>query len=145
MGVSGCGKTTVGQTISSQLEVQFYDGDDYHPTTSKDKMASNVPLTDNDRQPWLETLAQLLSEKECVLACSSLKRVYREMLIKKMANIEEVLFIYLKGSQDVIQNRLTKRQQHYFKAELLQSQFDTLEEPSDQENVITVDCNDNVE
>eukprot|EP00092_Neocalanus_flemingeri_P031698 GFUD01034431.1.p1 GENE.GFUD01034431.1~~GFUD01034431.1.p1 ORF type:complete len:181 (+),score=77.86 GFUD01034431.1:40-543(+) len=145
MGVSGCGKTTVGQAVSGHLQLQFLDGDDFHPPASRDKMARSVPLTDRDREPWLERLAEVLAEKDCVLACSALKRKYRETMIKYMPEGERVLFIYLMGSKEVIEKRLTKRQGHYFKAELLQSQFDALEEPDDDENVFAIDCEETLD
>ena len=144
MGVSGSGKTTVGQALAEHLQLQFYDGDDFHSPGNKDKMAHGQPLTDLDRKPWLEMLAELVGGTDCVLACSCLKRKYRMTMIKDMPDKKDLLFVYLKGSKDVIEKRLTKRQGHYFKADLLQSQFDALEEPEEDENVLTVQCDASV-
>ena len=145
MGVSGSGKTTVGQALASHLQLQFFDGDDFHSPANKAKMASGLPLTDRDREPWLETLAELMAEKDCILACSSLKKNYRKTMAKDMKDEDKLVFIYLKGSQEVIERRLTNRQGHYFKAELLQSQFDALEAPTEDENAVTVNCDENID
>ena len=144
MGVSGCGKTTVGQSLAYHLHQHFYDADDFHTPESREKMSKSVPLNDKDREPWLEKLAELLAGSDCVLACSALKRKYMETMIKYMSDVDKVLFVYLMGSKEVIGSRLTNRQGHYFKAELLQSQFDTLEKPSDDENVVIVDCEESI-
>lgn len=128
MGVSGCGKTTIGKELSKALEIPFYDGDDFHSEANKEKMSRGHPLTDADRKPWLESLAVLLQEKTSViLACSALKESYREVL--RVA--PDVRFIYLKGPCNLIQERLEERQYHYFNPCLLESQFANLEEPQD--------------
>jgi gluconokinase len=128
MGVSGCGKTTIGKELSIALEIPFYDGDDFHSEANKEKMSRGHPLTDADRKPWLESLAVLLQEKtSIILACSALKESYREVL--RMA--PDVRFVYLKGSCDLIQERLEERQGHFFNPRLLESQFANLEEPQD--------------
>ena len=145
MGVSGCGKSTVGQALADHFQLQFYDGDDFHPEANKDKMTAGLPLTDMDREPWLESLAELLAEKDCVLACSSLKKKYRDTMVKLMASGESLVFIYLKGTKELIESRLANRKGHYFKAGLLQSQFDALEEPSDGENVVIIDCDEDLD
>jgi len=128
MGVSGCGKTTVGKELSKALEIPFYDGDDFHSEANKEKMSRGQPLTDEDRKPWLESLANLLQgNTSIILACSALKGSYREML--KIA--PDVRFIYLKGSCNLIKKRLEERKGHFFNPHLLESQLANLEEPQD--------------
>lgn len=131
MGVSGCGKTTVGSLIAEQLDIPFYDADDFHPPENVAKMKSGQPLDDADRRPWLETLAELLRKetqnKGCVLACSALKARYRN-IIRTDTNVR---FAYLKGSKADILKRMRARSGHYMPPELLDSQFEALEEPKD--------------
>jgi gluconokinase len=138
MGVSGCGKTTVGRALAHKLQLPFYDGDDFHPAENVDKMANGIPLTDADRLPWLARLHDLLAAhlkrgEGVVVACSALKRSYREQL---RAGLEEVQFVYLRGSFALIWERLTGRAGHYMKANMLQSQFDALEPPAADEALI---------
>jgi len=132
MGVSGCGKSSIGQSLSNELSIPFFDGDDYHSEQSVQKMQSGVPLTDEDRASWLMRLNQLLKENDdLVVACSALKPEYRDIL---RDGCEELRFLYLKGDFDTIWSRHKERQGHYFTgAEMLESQFDTLIEPSEQE------------
>lgn len=137
MGVSGCGKTTVGMALAKRLGCPFYDGDDFHPPENVAKMASGVPLNDDDRYPWLVRLHDLLAEhvergETAVLACSALKKKYRDQL--QVNN--ETRFIFLHGSFDLIWQRMQARKNHYMKAEMLQSQFDTLESPTNDEAFI---------
>lgn len=132
MGVSGCGKTTIGGQLAERLGWNFYDADNFHPVANVEKMASGVPLNDDDRRPWLLALHDLITNslaenKPGVLACSALKESYREILL---ANNEHVQIVYLKGSFDLILSRMQARSEHYMKPEMLQSQFDTLEEPA---------------
>ncbi len=132
MGVSGCGKTTIGRRLAERLGWPFYDGDDFHPPENKAKMGRGVPLTDEDRAGWLSTLADLLRResaagRSAVLACSALKHQYRERLRVS----SEVNFVHLRGSYDLILGRLQSRQGHYMKPEMLTSQFATLEAPAD--------------
>lgn len=132
MGVSGCGKSTVAQQLSDELKIPFIEADDYHPQANVDKMKNGHPLNDDDRQPWLENLAQVLLDNEktgAVLACSALKKKYRTTLNSLISKPLQI--IYLKGSFDLIQNRMNARTGHFMPAQLLQSQFDTLEEPKD--------------
>ncbi|MBW4695044.1 MAG: gluconokinase [Lyngbya sp. HA4199-MV5] len=132
MGVSGSGKTTIGSRLAERLHWSFYDADTFHPAANIDKMRQGIPLSDVDRLPWLMALQQaitgwLRTHTNAVLACSALKSEYRQMLCLS----PQVKPVYLKGSFEFIQQRLQQRQGHYMKADLLQSQFDTLEEPED--------------
>jgi len=131
MGVAGSGKTTLARALAERLGLPCADADDYHPATNIAKMARGEPLDDRDRAPWLEALADLLKEHAgltgLVLACSALKRDYRQRL--RAANAD-VTFVYLKGSFQVIQQRLERRSGHFMAAKMLRSQFDTLEEPA---------------
>lgn len=141
MGVSGCGKSTIGRKLAQRLDGVFLDGDDFHPQANIDKMAAGVPLNDQDRQPWLERLQGELKAydktgKTCVLACSALKQSYREILSE---GGNRVSFLYLKGTFDQIFTRVNSRKGHFMPPELLQSQFDALEEP---EKAITVSIMD---
>ena len=138
MGVSGCGKTTVGKHLSKALQMPFYDADDFHPPENVEKMSKGTPLDDEDRQPWLEQLHQMIikwNRKDgAILACSALKKPYRQTLRGDLDK-NELQFIYLKGSAELIRERLKNREGHYMPAGLLNSQFRDLEEPSD---VLTV-------
>ncbi|TVR28953.1 MAG: gluconokinase, partial [Balneolaceae bacterium] len=133
MGVSGCGKTTVGKRLADKLDLPFYDADDFHPIKNVEKMKSGEPLTDADRHPWLATLAWEIEKWNqgdgAVLACSALKKSYRDIL--NPGTSDQVQFVYLKGSEEVILNRMQQREGHYMPAELLRSQFEALEEPED--------------
>lgn len=142
MGVSGCGKSSVGAAIANALGAKFIDGDDLHPRANIQKMASGQPLDDNDRAPWLERLndaAYSLRHKNEVglIVCSSLKRRYRDRLRQ---DNPEMLFLYMKGSFDVILERLKARAGHFMPTDLLKSQFDALEEPDANEtDVVSID------
>lgn len=133
MGVSGVGKTTVGQALAATLEIPFYDGDDFHSATNKAKMSQGQPLTDLDRAEWLATLRSLIQDqiamgRGAVVACSALKDAYRQQLRQPG---EPVSFVYLKGTADLLQQRLRQRQGHFMNPALLDSQLATLEEPQD--------------
>ncbi len=133
MGVSGAGKTTVGKLLSERLGWPLLDADDYHPPANIEKMRSGMPLTDDDRRPWLDRLNGLLKGKEArgesaLLACSALKSKYRDRLA---GGCRDVRWVYLKGSFELIESRLKARKGHYMKAGLLESQFAALEEPVD--------------
>lgn len=130
MGVSGSGKTTVGRALAAARGCAFFEGDNYMPPANVEKMAASLPLTDVDRAPWLATLHDLLAEQagaQVVLACSALKQSYRRQLSAGL----QVRYVMLKGDFDLIAGRLQKRLGHYMPESLLQSQFDTLEEPED--------------
>jgi len=144
MGVSGCGKSSVGEALAKELGWDFYDADDFHPPENVAKMASGTPLNDSDRAPWLATLHDLISssleaDRPGVLACSALKERYRQQLL---AGNQDAQIVYLKGSYDLIWSRMEKRKDHYMKPHMLQSQFDALEEPTD---AITVDISTSVD
>jgi gluconokinase len=130
MGVSGSGKTTLGRALAERLGLPFADADDHHPATNIAKMARGEALDDDDRTPWLAKLADLLREHAdgtgIVLACSALKRVYREQLRRSAA---AVVFVYLRGSYEVVERRMRQRSGHFMKPLLLRSQFAALEEP----------------
>ena len=130
MGVSGCGKSTVGRLLANALEIPFFDGDDYHPETNVKKMALGNPLNDNDREGWLKRLNSLAIEHKsagAVIACSALKASYRVTLKQNLDN--QVEFVYLTGTFEEISDRLKQRKNHFMPKGLLKSQFDTLEVP----------------
>jgi gluconokinase len=133
MGVAGCGKTTVGQRLAAALGWPFFDADDLHEPASLAKMASGQPLDDADRAPWLARLRRLIDEltaagTPAVLACSALKQSYRECLLGGCADAR---LVYLRASRALLARRLRERAGHFFPAELLDSQLEALEEPSD--------------
>ena len=127
MGVSGCGKSTVGALLAQKLGVEFLDGDEFHPPENVARMAAGVPLTDADRQPWLERLnAELRRRDNVVLACSALKESYRQTLSRGI----DCRFVHLRGSIELIRSRLAARRHRYMPATLLESQFAALEPPA---------------
>jgi gluconokinase len=133
MGVSGSGKTTLGKALAQRLGWDFFDADDFHPPGNIAKMTAGIPLSDSDRAPWLASVhdqlySTLSADRHPVLACSALKETYRTQLL---AGMEGIVVIYLKGSYDLIWSRMSTREGHYMKPEMLQSQFDALEEPKD--------------
>ena len=139
MGVSGCGKSTVGEKLASRLNGQFADGDDFHPSANVERMSNGIALTDEDRLPWLAAINRYLRQTESnrevnVVACSALKRSYRDVL----SDSTEVLFVHLVGDFELVLARSKARANHFMNVGLLQSQFDTLETPSQDESVITV-------
>lgn len=130
MGVSGSGKSTVGKLLAAELNVPFFDGDDYHPDENVAKMAAGNPLTDTDRKEWLSRLNALVYENldpGAVIACSALKESYRSQLSDGV--LEKIRFVHLEGSFKEIRDRMQKRKGHFMPAALLRSQFDTLEPP----------------
>lgn len=144
MGVSGSGKTTVGRTLANSLGWTFADADDWHPASNRSKMRQGIPLTDGDRHPWLAALRRSIDQwlstgESVILACSALKQSYRDML---RSDDPRVRVVYLKGSFDVIQHRLTHRPGHFMSVDLLQTQFEALEEP---QNAIVVNSDQPIE
>ncbi len=141
MGVSGCGKTTLGEMLAGALGWPFDEGDRYHPPANVAKMAAHIPLEDADRWPWLEALARLIAGHEragesSVLACSSLKRAYRDVL---RSGGSRVRFVHLHGPREVLAARLAARKGHFFPPDLLASQFATLETLAPDEDGFVVD------
>ncbi|WP_312240498.1 gluconokinase [Pantoea sp.] len=142
MGVSGSGKSAVASQVSYQLQTAFLDGDFLHPRANILKMAEGHPLDDNDRQPWLQALndaafAMQRTQAVSIIVCSALKKRYRDILRKGNQNLK---FIYLKGDFDTIEARLRARKGHFFKPQMLVTQFAALEEPgSDEYDVLVVD------
>ena len=137
MGVSGAGKTRIGEMLAERLHCAFTDGDAFHSAANKEKMHHGIPLTDEDRWPWLKTIRAAIEEKQkagetAVFTCSSLKRSYRDIL---RAGDKDVCFVYLKGSREVLAERLGHRTGHFFDPSLLESQLETLEEPGDDEAI----------
>ncbi len=131
MGVSGSGKSTLGAELARRLQCQFLDADDYHSAANKQKMSAGIPLTDADREPWLETLHRVLVEfderkENVVLACSALKQAYRDTLSGGL----KIYWLYLKSTKEKIRERLHQRHGHFAGEALLDSQFATLEEPT---------------
>lgn len=133
MGPMGCGKTRIGKCLAGRTGWSFYDGDDFHPPANVSKMRAKIPLTDEDRHPWLCCLAahinsQLLKEENSILACSALKQIYRDQL---GVDQKRIVSVYLKGSYHLLKSRIADRQHAYMPDELLKSQMETLEEPED--------------
>jgi carbohydrate kinase (thermoresistant glucokinase family) len=134
MGVSGAGKTTVGQALAKELGRTFYEGDDFHPPRNIEKMAAGQPLTDKDRAPWLATLRQLIDDcltrgERAVIACSALRHQYRKLLTPEGPRGESVTFVFLDVPVDVLRARLRERKGHFMTDALLDSQLATLEPP----------------
>ena len=139
-GVSGAGKTTIGKLLAEELGWKFYEADDFHPRANIEKMHSGRPLTDEDRWPWLERLREqvtrsLAAKEDAVLACSALKRAYRE----RLRVTDDVKCVFLRGDYRLIEKQLRRRRGHFMNPELLKSQFADLEEPGADEDVLTVD------
>jgi carbohydrate kinase (thermoresistant glucokinase family) len=140
VGVSGSGKTTVAEALAKQLSWSFVDGDAFHPAANVEKMRGGTPLTDEDRWPWLKAIAAEIARRRAakdriVIACSALKRAYRDVLVD---GCSDVLLVHMKGSRELIMSRLAPRQDHYFPASLLDSQFAALEEPDASENALNI-------
>lgn len=141
MGVTGVGKTTVGKFLAEKTGWPLYDADDYHSAANVEKMRAGIPLTDEDRWPWLDRLNALLrtadaKNESAILACSALKQRYRDRL---QQGLRDVRWVHLKGDMALIRSRLEQRKGHYMNPALLQSQFDALEPPVD---ALIIDVND---
>jgi carbohydrate kinase (thermoresistant glucokinase family) len=139
MGVAGSGKTTVGRSLADALGWTFRDADSFHPPANIAKMSSGVPLNDTDRRPWLQAIRAFISaaleqDESAVVTCSALKQSYREIFVAPPPGLIE--WVYLKGSRELLARRLAKRNGHFMKAEMLDSQLATLEEPKE---ALTVD------
>lgn len=140
MGVSGTGKSSVGQELARRFGMNFIEGDDHHPQANIDKMAAGIPLNDEDRWPWLAELGEQIAAapEPVVLTCSSLKRSYRDLL-RQSSKERAVLFVYLEGSRDLLMERMNARQRHFMPSSLLDSQLDTLEPLQFDEWAVVVD------
>ena len=139
IGVSGSGKTTIGQKLAGELQVEYVDADDHHPEKNIEKMKSGSPLTDEDRLPWLDRLREIAKThliKGCVISCSALKQSYRDRLSRSIK--DNIQWIYLDGNYELIHSRMKKRENHFMDANMLKSQFETLEKPT---NALKVDIN----
>jgi gluconokinase len=142
MGVSGSGKSTVGKRLAKRLGWTMAEGDSLHPPGNVEKMRQGVPLTDADRGPWLDRIGELLKSwaaegRSGLVTCSALKRAYRKRLLAARPDLR---FVYLKGSEALIAERVKARHHEYMPASLLKSQFETLEEPLPGEPVVTIDA-----
>ena len=139
-GVTGVGKTTIGQLLVQELAWEFYDADDFHSVANIAKMKNGVPLTDEDRQPWLDRLRELIEQclvagENAVLACSALKKAYRDFLRVS----DDVKFVFLRGDRHEITEHLQHRREHFMNPALLDSQFEDLEEPQASEQALSLD------
>lgn len=148
MGVSGAGKSSIAELLASRLDCAFVEGDQLHPASNVRKMADGIPLTDEDRWPWLALIGERLQAArsrgdDIVLTCSSLKKTYREKL--RQAGGEPLYFVFLKGSPELLAERMGHRKGHFMPAALLQSQLATLESPEHEPNVVTVDIDQTIE
>ncbi|GAA5805366.1 shikimate kinase [Helicostylum pulchrum] len=152
MGTAGCGKSSVAEEIQNVLGCEYIEGDSLHPQSNVDKMAAGYPLQDDDRWPWLREIRDHLTKKALevkdldlqsknrvvVVTCSSLKKVYRDILRQVPTDIGTVVFVYLKGSKELLLKRIQSRQGHFMPASMLQSQLDILEEPKEEEEAVII-------
>ncbi|MBY5789986.1 gluconokinase [Rhizobium leguminosarum] len=148
MGVSGCGKSSVGEKLAEALHLAFVEGDALHPAANVEKMSKGIPLTDEDRMPWLDRIgedikASLEKREGIIVSCSALKRLYRDRL--RAAAGGNLFFVYLEGSRALLMKRMGQRKGHFMPASLLDSQLATLEVPTGEPGVVTVDIDDTVE
>jgi len=139
MGVAGSGKTSVGEALAARLGIIYRDGDTLHPPANVAKMRAGIPLTDDDRWPWLERVAHELraADEPVAIGCSALKRRYRDFILHETG--APVLFVYLSGPRELIESRMHARTGHFMPTSLLDSQFATLEEPQSDENAVVID------
>lgn len=148
MGVSGSGKSSVGEGLAARLGLAFVEGDALHPDANVEKMSKGIPLTDEDRMPWLDRIGEemrssLAVGKGIVVSCSALKRIYRDRL--RVAALGRLDFIYLEGSKELLLARMGARKGHFMPVSLLESQLRTLEVPTGEPGVVTVDIDDAVD
>ncbi|WP_425518890.1 gluconokinase [Rhizobium indicum] len=148
MGVSGCGKSSVGEKLAEALHLAFVEGDALHPAANVEKMSKGIPLTDEDRMPWLDRIgedikASLEKSKGIIVSCSALKRLYRDRL--RAAAGGNLFFVYLEGSRALLMKRMGERKGHFMPVSLLDSQLATLEPPTGEPGVVTVDIDDTIE
>lgn len=148
MGVSGCGKSSVGEKLAEALHLQFMEGDALHPAANVEKMSKGIPLTDDDRMPWLDRIgeemkASLEKSEGIIVSCSALKRLYRDRL--RAAAGGNLLFVYLEGSRALLMKRMGERKGHFMPASLLDSQLATLEVPTSEPGAVTVDIDGTVD
>ncbi|MEM9780137.1 MAG: gluconokinase [Pseudomonadota bacterium] len=141
MGVAGCGKSTVAEALAEALDARYLDGDAFHPPENIDKMSQGVPLTDADRWPWLDAVAEGFGDQPTVIACSALRRAYRDRLRAR----GDVFFAFLDGSFELIQGRMAARAGHFMPESLLESQFATLEPPAADEWSVAADISGETE
>ncbi|MFD0917196.1 gluconokinase [Pseudahrensia aquimaris] len=139
MGVTSCGKSTIGAALGERLKLSFLDGDTLHPASNIEKMSKGVPLTDEDRWPWLEAVGEAFANRQ-IIACSALKRSYRDCIRAKAGG--DVLFIHLEGTRDLLAKRMLARKGHFMPPALLDSQLATLEplEPDENHIVVSIDA-----
>jgi gluconokinase len=137
MGVAGCGKSSVGQAVADALHLPLIEGDTFHPEANREKMRAGIPLTDADRAGWLEELGRQLAAKPdgVLLACSALKRAYRDVLRRHRPDVR---FVFLDLDRDAALKRVSERPDHFFSPKLIDSQFATLERPEGEPGVLTV-------
>lgn len=144
MGVSGCGKSSVGEVLARRIGADFIEGDNLHPAANVEKMRSSKPLDDADRRPWLDALGGMLGgDGVVVVSCSALKRSYRDRL-RALAG-RPVVFVYLHGDRDVLAARMAARNHDYMPLSLLDSQLATLEHPHGEDRVVTIEINQPLE
>lgn len=148
MGVSGSGKTSIAESIAAKLQVAFVEGDSLHPASNVEKMSKGIPLTDDDRWPWLDEIGRQMSASLAdgagiVVSCSALKRVYRDRL--RSATGGNLYFVYLNGSKELLSARMGHRQGHFMPTSLLESQLATLEVPTGEPGVVTVGIDETID
>lgn len=148
MGVSGCGKTSVAEGIAAALPAVFIEGDSLHPTSNVEKMSRGIPLTDEERWPWLDTIGSamvgtLAAKQSVVVSCSALRKVYRDRLRKATGG--SLAFVFLTGSRELLMARMAARRNHFMPVSLLDSQLSTLEDPSGEPGVVTIDIDASVD
>ena len=148
MGVSGCGKTSVAEGLAASLGAAFIEGDSLHPAANVDKMSHGIALTDEDRWPWLDTVGRAMADVlagngSVVVSCSALKKAYRDRL--RFSAGGELAFVFLKGSRELLMSRMAVREGHFMPVSLLDSQLATLEDPSGEPGVVTVDIDASID